>query len=149
MHAGTVRELLEIKGNSIWSIDPDTSVLDALRLLAEKDIGALPVVTEGKLVGIFSERDYARKVILKGKSSETAKVNELMSKRVISVGPDETIDMCMKLMTAKKVRHIPVLKKNDLVGILSIGDVVRTVISDQEYTIHELEKYIQGEGYGA
>ncbi|MCK4304993.1 MAG: CBS domain-containing protein [Candidatus Eisenbacteria sp.] len=145
----TVRELLEAKGREAWSISPRSLVFEALQMMAEKDVGALLVLEEGQVVGVFSERDYARKVVLEGKSSKTVPVSDLMTKRIIFVGPEETIDTCMKLMTAKRIRHLPVLDDGRLIGLVSVGDVVKRIISDQEFTIQELEKYITGSGYGA
>ncbi len=144
----TVRQLLQAKGNQIWTVPPHITVYDGLQLMANKNIGALLVVHEGNLVGLFSERDYARKVILQGKSSKTSTVGELMTQEVLYVGPDETIENCMALMTAKRSRHLPVLENGRLIGIISIGDVVKEIISDREFTIRELEKYITG-GYQA
>ena len=141
----TVSEILKIKGKEIWSISLHATVFEALQILADKDVGALLVVDEGKLVGIFSERDYARKVILKGKSSKETSVGELMTKEVLYVNPTDTIENCMALMTAKRVRHLPVLENDRLLGIVTIGDVVNQIISQQQFTIHELERYIYGE----
>ena len=140
----TVRQLLQTKGNEVWSVAPQTTVYQVLELMADKNVGALVVVAGRKVVGIFTERDYARKVILKGKDSKTVAVGELMTKNVLYVGPDETIDKCMALMTDKHTRHLPVLEKGQLVGLISIGDVVKSVISDQQFTIQELERYIVG-----
>ena len=139
-----IREVLRSKPPEVWQISPDSTVYEALALLAEKDIGALPVVEGGRVVGIFSERDYARNVILKGKSSRETPVSEIMSTRVLYVRPDQTIDDCMALMTEKRVRHLPVLEGEELVGIITIGDVVRRIISEQDYTIELLENYIKG-----
>lgn len=144
----TVRQLLDVKGNTVHTIAPNATVFEALQLMAEKNIGALLVIENGKVVGIFSERDYARKVILQGKSSKTTTVGELMTKGVLYVTPDNTIENCMALMTAKRTRHLPVIENEKLVGIVSIGDVVNTLIKDREFTIHELERYITG-GFGA
>jgi CBS domain-containing protein len=141
----TVSDILKAKGKGIWSISPHATVFEALKILADKDIGALLVVVEEKLVGIFSERDYARKVILKGKSSKETSVGELMTKEVLYVIPTENIKNCMALMTAKRVRHLPVLENDRVLGIVTIGDVVSQVISEQEFTIQKLEKYIYGE----
>jgi CBS domain-containing protein len=142
----TVRQLLKVKGGAVWSIAPEATVYEALQLMADKNIGALVVVKDRKVVGIFSERDYARKVILHGKSSKTVTVGELMTKEVLYVSPDDTIENCMALMTAKRARHLPVLENSHLVGVVSIGDVVKEIISDREFTIQQLEKYITG-GY--
>ncbi len=140
----TVSMILHVKGDEVWRVTPETSVFDALRLMAEKNVGALVVLEEGNLVGIFSERDYARKVILKGKSSKNTPVKEIMTGEVIDVAPDQSIDDCMALMTHKRVRHLPVLDGNQLVGVISIGDVVKTIISEQETLIEDLSDYITG-----
>ena len=140
-----VRDVLQKKGNDIWSVAPDTPVYKALQLMSAKNCGAVLVLDSETLVGILSERDYARKVILKGKSSKNTPVEEIMSQRVVCIQPDNTIDECMALMTDKRVRHLPVLKGEDsLVGLISIGDVVKEVISEQEFIIHQLENYIKG-----
>lgn len=141
-----VRQLLRTKGSNVFTISPDATVYEALELMAEKDIGALVVTNNGEVVGIFSERDYARKVILKGKSSMNTSVGELMVDQVYYVSPDNTIEDCMSIMTEKHVRHLPVLKDNELIGLVSIGDVVNQVIKHQKFKIRELEKYITG-GY--
>ncbi|MBM3320007.1 MAG: CBS domain-containing protein [Candidatus Eisenbacteria bacterium] len=140
----TVRQLLQAKNAEVWTVRPDALVYEALQMMAEKDVGALPVVEGGRVVGIFSERDYARKVVLKGKSSRTSPVREMMTARVLFVSPAETVEECMKLMTEKRVRHLPVLEEGRLVGIVSIGDAVKKVIADQQFTIEVLEKYITG-----
>lgn len=137
-----VRELLQRKSRDIHSIGPDAPVFDALKLLAEKDIGALLVVAGGKLVGILSERDYARKVILQGKSSHDVLVREIMTEKVLSVRPEQTVEDCMALMTSKRIRHLPVLEGEAIAGLLSIGDLVKAVIAEQEQTIKQLESYI-------
>lgn len=138
----TVRDLLEVKGALIWSVEPDSSVFDALGLMAEKEIGGLLVITKRKPVGIFTERDYARQVILKGKASKDTLVREVMTERVIFVRPEQTIEECMALMTDKRIRHLPVQDAGVLLGLLSIGDVVKAVISEKEFLIHQLENYI-------
>ena len=139
-----MKQLLDEKGNSVWSISPATSVYDALQLMAEKNVGAL-VVTEGKTVaGIFSERDYARKVTLLGRRSRELSVREIMSTNVIHVALRDSIELCMELMTQKHIRHLPVVEEGALVGLISIGDVVRRVIEDQKSTITHLEDYITG-----
>ncbi len=140
----TVRQLLENKGHEIVSAKPDTSVYDALEIMAEHNIGALLVQDAGDLVGIFSERDYARKVVLKGKSSRGTVLGEIMSRKVACVRTDQTIEECMALMTDKRIRHLPVLEDDQLVGVISIGDVVKVVISEQEFLISQLENYITG-----
>jgi len=140
----TVRQLLEGKGYDVWSITPGASVYDALALMADKGIGALLVLEGERLVGLISERDYARKVILKGKSSMETPVREIMTERVIWVGPEQTNEECMALMTAKHIRHLPVLAEDQVIGIISIGDVVKAIISEQEFLIEQLERYIVG-----
>ncbi len=138
-----VTELLQAKGHEVWSVTPDTSVYDSLKLMADKNVGALLVLDADKVVGVFSERDYARKVILEGKSSKELSVKEIMSAEVVSVNPSQSIDECMALMTNKRIRHLPVLEGNRLVGIISIGDVVKATISEREVTITHLENYIR------
>lgn len=140
----TVRQLLEGKPGDLWSIRPDDSVYSALIVMADKRVGALLVMEGGNLVGIVSERDYARKVVLEGKSSKETKVREIMTSRVCHVDPTYGIEECMALMTEKSVRHLPVLEEGKLVGIVSIGDVVKAVISEQEFIIERLEQYISG-----
>ena len=137
-----VTQLLQAKGREIHSIGPDTRVFDALKLMAEKDIGALVVTDGGRLAGIISERDYARKVILHGKSSHEMLVREIMTAKVITVNPAQTVEECMALMTSKRIRHLPVTDGDRLVGVLSIGDLVKEVIAEQEATIKQLESYI-------
>jgi len=138
----TIRQLLQAKGGAVHSIGPDARVIDALKMMAEKEIGALVVVDNGKLAGILSERDYARKVILLGKSSHDIPVREIMTDKVLTVQPTQTVEDCMALMTSRRVRHLPVTEGEQLVGLLSIGDLVKEVIADQEQTIKELESYI-------
>ncbi len=140
----TVREILQSKDSKLWTIGTTASVFEALELMAEKNIGSLLVMENKKMQGIFSERDYARGIVLKGKSSKQTKVDELMTKDVIYVAPDDRLKECMALMTSKRVRHLPVYQDGELIGILSIGDLVKQIISDQEFTIRELEKYITG-----
>ncbi|MFQ5634913.1 MAG: CBS domain-containing protein [Gammaproteobacteria bacterium] len=139
-----VKELLAVKGNDIWSIRPDATVYDAIHLLAEKEIGALLVLEGEAIVGVISERDYARNIILKDKSSKGTLVKDIMTTEVVTVGPGQGVGDCMTLMTNKRIRHIPVLDEGQLVGVLSIGDLVRAVIADQQSTIVDLEKYISG-----
>jgi CBS domain-containing protein len=143
----TVNQLLQAKGHEVWSVTPDTSVYDALKVMAEKNIGALLVMERGQLAGIFSERDYARKVILKGKSSKEMSVKEIMTDKVDYVHPSESVRGCMALMTEKHHRHLPVLEGGQVIGMISIGDVVKAIISDQEFTIGQLENYITGSRY--
>jgi CBS domain-containing protein len=139
-----VHQLLQGKSTGLWTIGPKASVYEALELMAQKDIGALPVMEKGKLVGMFSERDYARKVVLKGRASKSTTVGELMTSRVFFVKPDQTLEQCMALMTEKHVRHLPVLEDGDLIGIVTIGDLVKSIIADQEITIRSLQNYIVG-----
>lgn len=138
----TVRQLLQAKGTVIFTITPEAIVFDALKLMAEKDVGALLVVSGGKLIGILSERDYARKVILYGKSSRDIPVREIMTEKVVTVHPAQTVEDCMALMTARRIRHLPVMDGDRLAGLLSIGDLVKEVIAEQEQTIRQLESYI-------
>lgn len=140
----SVRQLLKEKGNEVWTISPNKTVYQALELMAEKDVGALIVADGQNVLGIFSERDYARKVILKGISSVNTTISQLMVKEVIYVTPDESIDDCMALMTKNRIRHLPVIEDNSLIGLVSIGDVVNHIISIQEFKINELKKYITG-----
>lgn len=144
----TVRQILQNKSPEVWSVSPETTVLDALKLMAEKDIGAVLVMDGEKLVGVFSERDYARKVPLLGHSAEATQVKELMTPDVYCVGPHQTVQECMALMTAKRIRHLPVVENNKVIGIVTIGDVVKAVISDQALLLEEMEHYISGTGYG-
>ncbi len=139
-----VQSILAKKGPAIWSVEPEASVYDALALLAEKDVGALVVMSEGTLMGIFSERDYARKVILMGRSSREMQVHEIMTSPVITVSPDSSVEECMRVMTAHRVRHLPVLDGTALAGVISIGDLVSAIISDQAETIQHLSNYITG-----
>ena len=140
----TVRDILQQKGNQIWSVSPDATVFDALESMAEKNVGALLVLDGEKIAGVFSERDYARKVILKGKASKKTSVEEIMSSEVTTVGPGQSVEECMALMTDKRIRHLPVLEGEKLVGMISIGDVVKAIISDREFIIKQLENYITG-----
>jgi CBS domain-containing protein len=144
----TVRNILQAKGSEIWSIAPQTSVYEALQLMADKDIGALVVVDGGNVVGVFSERDYARKVVLLGRTSHEVAVAEIMTHPVLYVEPDQTIQDCMVLMTEKRVRHLPVMDHGQLAGIVTIGDVVKALISEQAFRIEQLENYVWGTGFG-
>jgi CBS domain-containing protein len=141
----TVKHALQEKGSAIWSVKSSDMVYEALKIFADKDIGALLVIDDGKLSGIFTERDYARKVILKAKSSKDTAVGELMSREVFYVSPADTIETCMAIMTDKHVRHVPVMDGGKVVGLISIGDVVKQTISAQEFTIQQLKKYISGD----
>jgi CBS domain-containing protein len=140
----TVERLLEAKGYDIWSITPDASVYEAVELMADKAIGALLVLESGKLVGIISERDCTRRVILKERAPKDTLVREIMTSDVITVRPGQTVEECMALVTAKRIRHLPVLADDQLIGIVSIGDLVKDVISEQEFMIQQLEHYIKG-----
>lgn len=144
----TVKQILGRKGSDVWSISHRSTVYEALQLMADKNIGSVLVLeADGSLVGIFTERDYARKVILKGKSSKETSVSELMSRDVLYVDPDKTVEDCMVIMTQKRIRHLPVIKNDRVHGIVSIGDVVNAIIAEQKSTIQELAKYITGSGY--
>ena len=141
----TVKQILDRKGHEVWSIEPQATVYDALRLMSDKDIGALLVMEGDRLVGIFSERDYARKIILLGRSSKETAVGEIMTSRVFTVRPDQSTEACMALMTEHHIRHLPVVTDERVAGVVSIGDVVKAIISNQEFTISQLENYISGE----
>lgn len=140
----SIRQLLDKKGSEIWSTTPEASVYDALVHLAEKNVGALLVLQEGELVGIISERDYARKVALQGKVSVETPVGEIMTQKVITVSPQNTVEEAMALMTDKRIRHLPVVEEDKLVGVISIGDLVKSIIAKQEVMINQLENYISG-----
>jgi CBS domain-containing protein len=140
----TVERLLEAKGYDIWSITPDASVYEAVKLMADKAIGALLVLESGKLVGIISERDCTRRVILKERAPKDTLVREIMTSNVITVRPNQTVEECMALVTAKRIRHLPVFADGQLIGIVSIGDLVKGIISEQEFMIQQLENYIKG-----
>lgn len=139
-----VSQILQAKGSNVWTISPDASVLDALAIMADKNVGALVVVDNEDVVGIFSERDYARKVILQGKNSKDTTVREIMTPDVICVRANQSVQKCMALMTDKRVRHLPVLEDKKLAGVISIGDVVKAIISEQQIMINQLEDYIYG-----
>lgn len=147
--ATNVRDLLNIKGHDVWTVQPDSTVFEALETLAQKNIGALLVLQQGKLVGIFSERDYSRKVFLLGKSSKETRVEEVMTEEVCYVTPDTDIEECMALFTDKRIRHLPVMEADQLIGVISIGDVVNKIICEQKFAIGELENYITGASYSA
>ena len=138
----TVQQLLESKRYSVVSVAPSSTVLDALKVMAEKEIGAVIVIDGEHLVGIFSERDYARKVVLQGKSSKDTPVREIMTERVVCVRPEQSIEDCMGLMTDKRIRHLPVLQHKKVIGVISIGDVVKEMLSEKEFVIKQLESYI-------
>ncbi len=141
---GTVRNILQTKSNITITISPDTIVFNALEIMVEKNVSALLVMENEKLIGIFSERDYARKVILKGKSSRETRIEEIMTGDLVTVSPDSTIDDCMRLMTSRFIRHLPVVADDNLIGIISIGDVVKYIIEEQKFIIQNMEQYITG-----
>jgi CBS domain-containing protein len=139
-----ISSLLHHKGNTVWHITPETTVFDAIKLMADKNIGALLVLSGGKLAGVFTERDYARKIVLQGKSSKETRVREIVSSKCVTVTPDDSIEDCMRLMTENRVRHLPVVRGGEVVGIISIGDLVNWTISAQDATIAQMEQYIAG-----
>ena len=141
---GTIREILGHKGPATWTISPDATVFDAIQLMADKNIGALLVTKDGKLVGIISERDYTRKVVLKGRSSKDTPVRDILSGVIVHVTPEHTVDECLRLMTEHRVRHLPVLEAEKIAGVVSIGDLVNWIITAQSSTIHQLQTYITG-----
>ena len=138
----SVRHLLEAKAPEIFSIGPDAPVIDAIRLMAEKRIGAVLVMEAGRLAGILSERDYARKIVLQGRSSSNTAVREIMTGEVISVGLEDTVDRCMQLVTHRRIRHLPVVRGGEVLGVVSIGDLVKAVIEDQQVELDQLQRYI-------
>ena len=140
----TVRHILQQKGRDFWTIDPDATVFDALAKMAEKDVGSLIVMDREKLIGIITERHYSRSVILKGKTSPTTLVREIMERNVVHVRPDQSMELCMALMTERRVRHLPVLEGDKVMGIVSIGDLLKSIISKQKFVVDELEHYING-----
>jgi len=140
----TIERLLQAKGYNVWSITSDASVYDAVKLMADRQIGALPVLESGKLIGIISERDCTRKVILQGRAPKDTLVREIMTSDVITVRPDQTVEECMALVTVKRIRHLPVLAGGQLIGVISIGDLVKDILSEQEFMIQQLENYIKG-----
>ena len=139
-----ISSLLHHKKSTLWSVSPDTTVFDAIKLMAEKNVGALPVVLNGELHGVFTERDYTRKVALQGKTSKETRVREIMTGQVLIVTPNDTVEMCMKLMNDNRVRHLPVIDGGKVIGIISIGDLVNWIISTQGATIEQMERYIAG-----
>lgn len=140
-----VQQILDVKGKQTYSVTPDTTVLQALELMAQHDIGALVVLEQGRLAGIFTERDYARKVVLAGRSSQSCTVGELMTGNVLTVSPSQTIDDVMRIMTENRFRHLPVVERGQLVGIITIGDAVKAAIAEREATIRQLSSYISGD----
>jgi CBS domain-containing protein len=142
---GKVRNILESQGRNVFSVEPSTVVYKAIETMAEKNIGGLLITEHGKLVGIFTERDYARKLILKGKSSNTTTIGELMTRDPFTVTLDSSIEECMELMSSRRIRHLPVLDNGELIGVISIGDVVRFIIEEQKSIIEHLEHYIAGQ----
>ena len=141
---GSINEILDHKGSNVWTISPDATVFEAIQMMADKNIGAVLVTERDKLIGIISERDYTRKVALKGKSSKELHVREIIPERMFSVTPRHTIEECLRLMTERRVRHLPVLDGEKIIGIVSIGDLVNWIISAQSTTISQLETYITG-----
>lgn len=139
-----VSHLLDRKGNDVWSVDADQPVIEAIRVMAERQVGALAVLSDGQLVGLVSERDYARKVALLGRASTQTPVRQIMSSPVVTVRPGETVQHCMEIMTGKRIRHLPVVEDGAMVGMVSIGDLVRAVMEEQQQTIEHLEKFIAG-----
>jgi CBS domain-containing protein len=142
--SGTIHEILDHKGSSVWTIAPEATVFEAIQLMSDKNVGALLVTERERLIGIISERDYTRKVALKGKSSKELKVRDIIPERVLSVTPHHTVEDCMRLMTEQRVRHLPVLDGQQITGVVSIGDLVNWIISAQSTTIRQLETYISG-----
>ena len=140
----TVKQLLQGKGHDIWSIGPEASVYDAVAMMADKEVGALLVMEGDSLVGVLSERDYARKVMLQGRSSTDTKIKEIMTSRVAYARPDQSVEDCMGMMTDKRVRHLPVMDGDKVLGIISIGDLVKAIIEEQQHVIKQLEQYISG-----
>lgn len=139
-----VKELLDAKGHHVWMIGPDASVLEAIKMMAEKEVGALVVADAGRPVGIISERDYARKVILQGRSSQETAVKDIMTTAMVCARLDQTVEECMAVMTEKRIRHLPVVEQDKVIGIISIGDLVKAIIAEQRFVIEQLEHYITG-----
>jgi CBS domain-containing protein len=142
--SGSINEILEHKGSTVWTIAPDATVFEAIQMMSDKNIGAVLVTEREKLIGIISERDYTRKVAIKGKSSKELKVRDIITDRVLSVTPNHTVEECLRLMTERRVRHLPVLDGEKIIGLVSIGDLVNWIISAQSTTIQQLETYISG-----
>ena len=140
----TIRQLLREKGHKICSVGPESTVYDAVRKMADEDIGSLVVMEGGKIVGIITERHYARNVVLKGRTSPATRVRDIMESDVLYVQPDQSVEECMAIMTDKRVRHLPVIEQGKEIGLVSIGDLVKSIISDQKFTIEQLEHFIQG-----
>jgi CBS domain-containing protein len=140
----TVRDILKAKGSDVWWVDPNATVFDALQRMAEKEVGALVVMQGEQIVGLISERDYARKVILHGRASSTTLVKEIMTSPVVYIHFDQAIEECMSLMTEKRTRHLPVMENGKLVGLISIGDIVKSIIADQQFIIEQLVRYVSG-----
>ena len=140
----SVKEILDMKGHDYWHVAPQSTVFDAIKLMADKEVGSVLVMDNGTIVGIITERDYARKVILEGKSSPRLPVTEVMSTKVLYARPDQSVEECMALVTDKRVRHLPVMDNGDILGVVSIGDLVKEVITEQQFTIKQLENYIAG-----
>lgn len=140
----TLQNLLDKKGHEVLSVHPDDTVFDAIKKMADNNVGAVVIVADGSLLGIFTERQYARNVILKGRASPTTPTRDVMETEVICARPEQTVDECMAVMTDKRVRHLPVLDRKELVGIVSIGDLVKSKIADQEFTIERLVEYVRG-----
>lgn len=143
-----IRDLLIAKGSDIWSVNPNSTMLETLKLLADKDIGAVLVMDDDKLVGIISERDFARSIAKNGKCLVHAEVKDFMTTEVITISPGQTVQECMKLMTKEHIRHLPVVENGLVIGMISIGDVVKTLLTDQENKISNLQDFIEGRGYG-
>lgn len=143
-----VRDLLKVKGEGVWAIGPDTSTIEALRFMTEKNVGALMVLQDGRLVGIISERDFVHRIAETRDAHLNSPIRDYMTEKVITVSPEQTIETCMLLMTDKRIRHLPVVQDDKLVGLISIGDVVKGIISEQSSMIDNLENYILGTGYG-
>lgn len=139
-----VKQLLDAKGHHVWTIGPDASVYEAIKMMAEKEVGALVVTDAGRPVGIISERDYARKVILQGRSSQATAVKDIMTTAVICAHLDQTVEECMAVMTERRIRHLPVVERDEVVGMISIGDLVKAIIAEQQFVIKQLEHYITG-----